>query len=241
MIATGRGASEGLLIRNAEALETLASVDTLVLDKTGTVTQGKPVLTNPPPDELLQLAASVEQGSEHPLATTIVQAAKDRGLVLTSPADFQATPGRGAAGTVNGRRIEIGNSEIPRFADEARALSAQGRTVMFVSIDGQPQGILSVADIVKPSSRSAISALRADGLRIRMLTGDNRATAAVAKQTGIEEVDAEVLPDGKNQAIRDLQTAGRKVAMAGDGVNDAPALAQAEVGIAMGTGADLAM
>ena len=250
MVGTGRGASEGVLIRNAEALEAFEKIDTLVVDKTGTLTEGKPRLASVTGDpETLRLAASLEMGSEHPLASAIVEGARERGLVLTKPDDFQSTPGLGVEGTVDGHRVMVGNrafmdkkrTSVDRFLNNSAARE-QGETAVFVAIDGSPAGLISVADPVKPAAAEAVRRLRAEKIRIVMLTGDDRITAmAVAKKLGIEEVEADVLPAGKRDVIERLQKQGRIVAMAGDGVNDAPALAQARVGIAMGTGADVAM
>ena len=245
MVGTGRGASAGVLVRNAEALEALEKIDTIVVDKTGTLTEGKPRLVTIrafapfTEEEMLRLTASVEQASEHPLASAIVNAASD----IPKAASFRAVTGQGVIGQVEGRDVAIGNSTLVRgdFGDIDQ-LRRQGQTVMLVAIDGRPAGILGVADPVKSTTADAIRRLRSEGLRIVMLTGDSRSTAEViAKQLGINEVHAEVLPAEKNSVIRRLQGEGRKVAMAGDGINDAPALAQAEVGIAMGTGADVAM
>jgi len=261
MVGTGRGATAGVLIRNAEALETLQKVDTLVVDKTGTLTEGKPRLitirldhspesTGLTENELLRLTASLEQASEHPLAAAIVRGAMERKLSLSKPSDFQSLTGRGTTGIVDGREIVVGNAKI--FEEKAISIEAllapagllqtQGQTVMFVTVDGRSAGLLGVADPVKASSKEAIGMLHAEKLRIVMLTGDNRQTAdAVARQLSIDEVQADVLPEQKSDAVKKLQAEGRMVAMAGDGVNDAPALAQAQVGIAMGTGADVAM
>ena len=256
MVGTGRGATAGVLIKNAEALEVLEKVDTLVIDKTGTLTEGKPRLTRlevaPGVDEreLLRLAASLERASEHALAEAIVGGAEERNLELTGVDDFRSVTGKGVTGTVDGKSVALGNAALfadlgigfENFSGRAGALSAEGNTVMFVGLDGQAAGLIAVADPIKETTPAAIERLRKDGLRIVMLTGDNRATAeAVARRLGIEEVKAEVLPDRKSEAVKELQAAGRVVAMAGDGVNDAPALAQAEVGIAMGTGTDVAM
>jgi P-type Cu+ transporter len=234
MVGTGRGATAGVLIRNAEALEALEKVDTLVVDKTGTLTEGKPKLVSATNDEVLRLAASVERLSEHPLAAAIVAGAAERNLALAKAEDFRSETGRGVGAVIDGRRIFIGR------ADNADGQSAQ--TVVGVSIDGQPAGTLALADPIKPSAREAIATLHRDGLRIVMLTGDNRSVAEVVARTlGIDEVHAQVLPDGKADVIAKLQAQGRIVAMAGDGINDAPALARADVGIAMGSGTDIAM
>ena len=237
MVGTGRGATAGVLIRNAEALEVLEKVDTLVLDKTGTLTEGKPKLISAPDDEILRLAASVEKLSEHPLAAAIVAGALERNLVLSKAEQFEAVPGKAVTAMVDGHRVSVGKPATP--SDEP---NDSGHTIVHISIDGQPVGTLGLADPVKPSAREAIEKLHRDGLRIVMLTGDNRSAAEVVARTlGIDEVHADVLPDGKADAIAKLQAQGRTVAMAGDGINDAPALARADVGIAMGSGTDVAM
>lgn len=256
MVGIGRGAAEGVLIRNAEALETLEKVDTLVIDKTGTLTEGRPrlvrIVTLPGFDEqeLLRLAASVERGSEHPLAAAIVAAARERGVALADPREFQALAGMGIVAAIDGRRVAIGserlfsqNADATReLAAQAAAMRAEGQTVMFVGLDDRPAGMLAVADPIKESSIEAVKMLRASGVRIVMLTGDNRRSAeAVARRLGIDEVEAEVMPADKASVVKRLQAEGRVVAMAGDGINDAPALAQAQVGIAMGTGTDVAI
>ncbi|MDP3327907.1 heavy metal translocating P-type ATPase, partial [Parvibaculum sp.] len=256
MVATGRGASLGVLIRNAAALERLEKVDTLVIDKTGTITEGKPVLKalEPAPGfdraELLRLAASLERGSEHPLAAAIVAAAEAEGLKLTDTEDFDAPSGKGVTGTIEGRRVALGNAVLMRelnvdtspLAPRADALRDTGATVVFLAVDGALAGLAAVADPVKPTSAAALAGLRALGIRIVMLTGDGRRTAeAVAREIGIAEVEAEILPEQKSEVVKRLQAEGRIVAMAGDGINDAPALAAADVGIAMGTGTDIAM
>jgi Cu+-exporting ATPase len=251
MVGTGLGASSGVLVKNAEALEILEKVDTLVVDKTGTLTEGKPrlqsVVALPGFDEseLLRLAASLERASEHPLAAAIVSAALERSLALAEPAGFQSLPGQGVTGVIAGRAVSLGNQRLLEpgpLIETAEALRRQGQTVVFASVDGTPAGLLGVADPVKESAREAIGWLHSAGLRIAMLSGDNRVTAgAVARELGIDEVHAEVLPGQKAEVIRRLQAQGRVVAMAGDGVNDAPALAQAQVGIAMGTGTDVAI
>ncbi len=256
MAGTGRGAKEGVLIKNAEALEAFEKVDTLIVDKTGTLTEGKPKLMTVIPTEgfdlrtLLSLAASLERGSEHPLAAAIVEGAQARDVSLVAVNDFQAVTGKGVTGKVNGKQVALGNLALLESLNisatgvktKADSYRTQGQTVMFVAIDGKAAGIVTVADPIKATSIEAIKQLKADGLRIVMLTGDNKLTAqAVAKKVGIEEIEADVLPDQKNEVVRKLQEQGRKVAMVGDGINDAPALAQAQVGIAMGTGADVAM
>jgi len=256
MVGIGKGASVGVLIKNAEALERFEKVDTLVVDKTGTLTEGKPRViagvTSPPFDEasLLSLAASVERSSEHPLAAAIVAAAQERGVALQEASDFNSVTGKGVSGRVGGRQVSVGNAkfientpgavdDLERRADDYRR---EGATVMHVVVDGQPAGILAVADPIKKSTPPALEALRADHVRIVMLTGDNRRTAeAVATKLGISDVEAEVLPEAKNAVVRRLRKEGHVVAMAGDGVNDAPALAEADVGVAMGTGTDVAM
>jgi Cu+-exporting ATPase len=256
MVGTGRGASAGVLIKNAEALEVLERVDTLVVDKTGTLTEGKPRLVSivPAPGqddhELLRLAASLEQGSEHPLAAAIVAAARDKGLVLSGAQGFQSFTGRGAMGQVEGRSVAIGNPALLKelgvdpgeWAGRSEDLRREGQTVVFVVIDGRPAALLGVADPIKESATVAVQQLRDEGLRVIMITGDNRTTAeAVARRLGVDDVRAEVLPDQKAEEVKRLEAAGGVVAMAGDGVNDAPALAQAHVGIAMGTGTDVAI
>jgi P-type Cu+ transporter len=256
MVGIGRGAQSGVLIKDAEALERFEKVDTLVIDKTGTLTEGKPQVVavraagDLSRDELLRIAASLERGSEHPLAAAIVAAAQARGLKLADPADFDAPAGKGVAGTVEGRRIVIGNARMMGDAGigvavleaEAERLRQDGATALFASIDGKGAGVLAIADPVKATTPAAVAALRAAGVRIVMLTGDNRTTAqAVARKLGIDEVEAEILPDDKARVVERLRQEGRVVAMAGDGVNDAPALAAADVGIAMGTGTDVAI
>jgi Cu+-exporting ATPase len=256
MVGTGRGAAAGVLIKNAEALEVLEKVDTIVVDKTGTLTEGKPVLTSVSAadwieeQQLLRLTASLERGSEHPLAAAIVAAARKRGIELVDATDFHATFGKGVTGRVDGRDVALGNAALLEelgvahdlLAQDVGALRGRGETVIFAAVDGRLAGVLSVADPVKESTQAALESLRADGVRIVMLTGDNRATAdAVASRLGIDEVVAEVLPEEKRAVVKRIQAEGRVVAMAGDGVNDAPALAQADVGIAMGTGTDVAM
>jgi len=250
MVGTGRGAAAGVLIKNAEALETLAKVDTLVVDKTGTLTEGKPRLVAVTNDEILALAASLERASEHPLAGAIVAAAGERGLALAEPTGFQSFTGKGVAGTVHGRAITLGNRALFEqlsiapgpFAAEAETHGNQGHTVVFVAVDGRVAGILAVADPIKESAREAVRLLHAGGLRIVMVTGDSAATGqAVARELGIDDVRAGVLPEGKIEIVKRLQEQHHVVAMAGDGINDAPGLAQADVGIAMGTGTDVAI
>jgi Cu+-exporting ATPase len=255
MVGTGRGARAGVLIKNAEALEILEKVDTLVVDKTGTLTEGKPRLTSVVAIEgdesnLIRLVASLEQGSEHPLGAAVVAAAKQRGLALAEVGQFQSFTGLGISGSVEGKTIAAGNEKLLQqlnvssdaLAQKAQELRASGQTVLFVAIDGRPAGLIGVADPIKASTPQALRDLRAGGWRIVMLTGDSRATAeAIAHELGLEEFQAEILPNQKAEAIQRLQKEGRVVAMAGDGVNDAPALAQANVGIAMGTGTDVAM
>jgi len=256
MVGIGRGATSGVLIRNAEALEMFERIDTLVVDKTGTLTEGKPRLTALVPrgehteDELLSVAASLEKGSEHPLASAILSGAMHQGVTMTASAEFRTLPGKGVVGKVAGRSTALGNERLlaelgltpGELAPRAEALRFEGMTVVFVVRDGQVIGMLAVSDPVKPTTPAAIRALHADGIRIVMLTGDSRTAAeAVAAKLGIDEVEAEVTPDQKGAVVKRLQAQGRKVAMAGDGINDAPALAQADVGVAMGTGTDVAM
>jgi P-type Cu+ transporter len=249
MVGTGRGATVGVLIKNAEALETLEKVNTLVVDKTGTLTEGKPQLVTiigENESAWLRLAASLERASEHPLAAAIVAGAEKRGLKLAPATDFRSLTGKGVTGTVDGHAVAIGNEQLGvdfgKFKEQAQNLRQDGQTVMFVAIDNKPAGLLGVADPIKSSTPEAIRLLREEGIEIVMLTGDSRTTAeAVARKLGINRVEAEVLPDRKREVVQRLQQQGRFVAMAGDGVNDAPALAQAQVGIAMGTGTDVAM
>ncbi len=256
MVGIGRGASEGVLIKNAEALEALERVDTLVVDKTGTLTEGKPRLTSVAAAtgyseaEVLRVAATLERGSEHPLAAAIVAGATDRGAQLGELKEFSSTTGSGVAGSVDGRAVAVGNRRLLEelgvnlapLAEEAESLSRDGQTATFVAIDGELAGLLGVGDPIKASTPEAIRLLHAEEIRVVMLTGDSRSTAeAVAKKLGIDDVIAEVLPEQKVQVVKRLQAEGRTVAMAGDGINDAPALAQAHVGVAMGTGADVAM
>jgi Cu+-exporting ATPase len=256
MVGTGHGARAGVLVRNAQALELMEKVDTLVVDKTGTLTEGKPKLVGVTPlpgfdaDELLQLVASLERGSEHPLAAAIVNGAAERSLTLSTASDFHSETGKGVIGTVEGKRVAVGNVALfsslgvdPRdLPAKADALRQDGQGVMLIAVDDQAVGLVAVADPIKESAVAALQALRDDGIRVVMLTGDSRVTAtAVGRKLGIDDVVAEVLPDQKAAAIKTFQDQGRFVAMAGDGINDAPALAQAQVGIAMGTGADIAM
>jgi Cu+-exporting ATPase len=256
MVGTGRGATAGVLVKNAEALEVLEKVDTVVADKTGTLTEGKPRLVSivvvPGADEseVLRLAASLEKASEHPLAAAIIAEARQRRLQIAKDQGFQSYTGRGVFGVVEGKRVALGNLKLfeelkisaGALRDRAEELRAEGQTVMFVAIEKQLAGLIGVADPIKPSTSEAIRLLHDSGVRLVMLTGDNKTTAdAVARRLGIDEVHAEVLPNEKSEIVKRLQSAGRIVAMAGDGINDAPALAQAQVGIAMGTGTDIAM
>jgi len=256
MVGTGRGATAGVLIKNAEALEIMEKVDTLVVDKTGTLTEGRPRLTfvagldGRKDSEVLHLAASLERSSEHPLAAAIVAAAQEKNLDLSELRDFRSITGRGVVGTVDERTVAIGNRSLfaelaidpVDLSNRAEALRKDGQTVMFIAVDGKAAGLLGVTDPIKKSTFEAIRRLHQEGIRIVMLTGDNRATAeTVARKLGIDEVEAEVLPERKGEMVKRLQSEGRIVAMAGDGINDAPALAQAHVGIAMGTGTDVAM
>jgi P-type Cu+ transporter len=256
MVGTGRGAHAGVLIKSAEALELMERVDTLVIDKTGTLTDGKPrvasVITTMGWNEndLLRLVASLEQGSEHPLGAAVLEAANSRGLVLANESEFQSHTGRGVGGRVDGKKILIGNERLldesgisaAGLAQQAKELRRGGQTVILIAVDGEGAGLIGIADSIKVSAAQALSELKREGLRLVMLTGDSRATAeTVAKTLGIEEFEAEVLPGKKSEVVERLQKEGRTVAMAGDGINDAPALARADVGIAMGTGTDIAM
>ncbi|MFZ3241012.1 MAG: heavy metal translocating P-type ATPase [Pseudolabrys sp.] len=256
MLGVGRGAQPGVLIKNAEALERMEKIDTLVIDKTGTLTEGRPkvasVLPAPGFDEaqVLKLAASVERGSEHPLAAAIVAAAAERKLELATASDFDSPAGKGVTGTVEGKKIALGNArflselniDTSAVREEAERLRSDGATAVFLAVDGKTAGVIAVADPIKQTTPEALRALAADGIRVVMLTGDNRTTAqAAARRLGIAEVEAEVLPGQKSAVVEKLRREGRVVAMAGDGVNDAPALAAAEVGIAMGTGSDVAI
>ena len=256
MVGVGRGAHAGVLIKNAEALERFEKVDTLVLDKTGTLTEGRPSVTAILPAldfveaDILRLSASLERGSEHPLADAIVRAAKDRDIPLTEAADFDSPVGRGVRGTIEGRQVALGNTrflgelsiDVSALEPKAEALRHDGATAIFVAIDGKAAGVIGIADPIKATTPAAILALKAAGLRLVMMTGDNRTTAeAVARRLGIDEVQAEVLPQDKASVVQQLRSQGRIVAMAGDGVNDAPALAAADVGVAMGAGSDVAI
>ena len=256
MVGVGRGAQAGVLIKNAEALERLERIDTLVVDKTGTLTEGRPEVVAVVPaagfgeEELLRLAAGLERPSQHPLAEAVVRAAEKRGIAVPAVEGFDAPAGRGVTGTVEGRRVAVGNARLMRelgmdtaaVAAEAERLRGEGATAFFVAVDGRPAGLVAVADPVKETTPAALAGLKEEGVRVVMLTGDNRTTAeAVAKRLGIAEVVSEVLPEDKQRAVERLKSEGRRVAMAGDGVNDAPALAAAEVGIAMGTGTDVAI
>jgi Cu+-exporting ATPase len=255
VVGMGKGAGAGILIRDAEALELLEKVDTLVVDKTGTLTEGKPKLVSVVAEDLdearlLHLAASLERGSEHPLAAAVVAGAEERGAVLTAVRDFRSMTGKGVTGSVAGAEVALGNLALLEslgvdagaLRPRAEALRREGQTVMFVAVDGKAAGLLGVADPVKATTTEALATLQREGVRVVMLTGDSRTTAdAVARRLGIDDVIAEVLPEGKGDVVKRLQAEGRTVAMAGDGVNDAPALAQANVGIAMGTGTDIAM
>ncbi|WP_255702373.1 MULTISPECIES: heavy metal translocating P-type ATPase [Roseomonas] len=256
MVGVGKGAGAGVLIKSAEALERMEKVDTLVVDKTGTLTEGKPKVVAVVPAlglteaEVLPLAASLERSSEHPLAAAIVAAARERGVEMWEPAEFDSVTGKGVTGTVGGRRVALGNARLMQdlgvdlggLATTADELRREGGTALFLAIDGRPGGVISVADPVKATTPSALESLRAAGVHIVMLTGDNQTTAgAVARKLGIGEFQGDVLPEDKHRIVRDLRAQGKVVAMAGDGVNDAPALAEADVGIAMGTGTDVAM
>ena len=256
MVGTGRGATSGVLIKNAEALERLETVDTIVVDKTGTLTEGKPTLASiitldtRSETDALQLASALEQPSEHPLAAAILRAARDQGIAIPAAEQFQSEPGKGIRGRVDGVDAWLGNAammadggiEVAPAAEPAERLRREGQTVMYLAADGRLSALIGVADAIKATTGDAIRALHAEGLRVIMLTGDTRTTAeAVAAQLQIDGVHAEVLPAQKRDVVRELQRSGRIVAMAGDGVNDAPALAEAAVGIAMGTGTDVAI
>jgi Cu+-exporting ATPase len=256
MVGTGRGARAGVLIKNAEALETFQKVDTIALDKTGTLTQGKPelnsviALAGENEEQIVRLAASLERGSEHPMGAAIVEAAEANRIPLIQTDGFRSVTGKGVIGTIGGHEVAVGSERlfedqgvsIAELTGKADELRRDGQTVVFVAIDGRAVGLLGIADPVKPEAAEALRMLQAEGARIVMLTGDNEMTAAaVARKLGISDYEAGVLPDHKAEVIEKLQKQGRTVAMAGDGVNDAPALAQAQVGVAMGTGTDVAM
>ena len=256
MVGIGRGAREGVLIRDAEALEILETVDVLLCDKTGTLTAGRPAVTavescgDSSADELLSVAAGIERASEHPLAHALIEAVTTRGLSLPQVDDFESVTGQGVVGTIGGQRVVVGNTALmqthgidtTRYSQPAEAHREQGATVIWIAIDGRLGGLVAIADPIKDSTPAALESLRAAGIAIVMVTGDNRTTAtAIAKRLGIDEVHAEMLPEQKHELVKSLQRAGKVVAVAGDGINDAPALAQADVGIAMGTGTDIAM
>jgi Cu+-exporting ATPase len=256
MVGVGRGAQSGVLIKNAEALERMEKVDTLVVDKTGTLTLGKPSVTKIvtvdgfAEADVLRLAASVERASEHPIATAIVRAAEQRSLALAAVTDFDSPTGKGALGTVDGKKVVLGNAsflaergiDVKGLVAPADQLRQDGATAIFAGIDGRVAGVLAIADPVKPTTSQALAGLKAAGVHVVMLTGDNATTAnAIARQLEIDDVEAEVLPEQKSDVVNRYRREGRVVAMAGDGVNDAPALAAADVGIAMGTGTDVAM
>jgi Cu+-exporting ATPase len=256
MVGTGRGATAGVLVKNAEALEVLEKANTLIMDKTGTLTEGKPrlssVVARPGEDEaaLLRLAVSLERGSEHPLAAAIVAGAHERKITLSEAQEFRSITGKGVIGIVDGQTVALGNRAllddlhiaVGDLPAQAEVLSREGQTVMFVAVNGRAAGLVGVADPIKASAIETIDLLHREGMRLIMLTGDSRTTAeAVARKLGIEAVEAEVLPEQKVEVVKHLQAKGHIVAMAGDGINDAPALAQAHVGIAMGTGTDVAI
>jgi P-type Cu+ transporter len=256
MVAVGKGAGAGVLIKSAESLERMEKVDTLVVDKTGTLTEGKPRVTSVVPaaglkeDDLVRLAASLERSSEHPLAAAVMAAAKAKTITADESSDFVSVTGKGVTGKVGGRLVALGNAklmadqgiDLDDLAAKADALRGSGATALFVAVDGKPGGIIAIADPIKSTTRAALDSLRSEGIHVVMLTGDNKTTAqAVAKQLGIDDVEADVLPEDKNRIVKKLRAAGKIVAMAGDGVNDAPALAEADVGIAMGTGTEVAI
>jgi len=256
MVGTGRGALGGVLIKNAEALETMEKVNTLMVDKTGTLTEGKPKLLSVvavagfDESEVLRMGASLERASEHPLAAAVVNGAQEKFLALASVSDFRSFTGKGVAGSIEGHQIALGNLKLfeelgfvpGELAAHADSLRSDGQTVMLLAVDGKAAGLIGVADPIKDSALDAIRALHDEGVLVIMLTGDNRITGeAVARKLGIDRIEAEVLPEQKASIVKQLQAQGRFVAMAGDGINDAPALAQAQVGIAMGTGTDVAM
>jgi Cu+-exporting ATPase len=256
MAGTGKGAELGILIKGGEALETTHKINAVVLDKTGTITEGKPVLTDIKifggldEDEALMLCASAERGSEHPVARAISEGAKEKGLTLTEPEDFKALPGRGIEAKINGKSVLAGNIKLMAensvntepAADSAKALSSVGRTLMYMAVDGRLQALFAAADTVKRTSKAAVAAMKALGVEVYMITGDNQNTAmAIAKEVQIENVLSEVLPGEKAGEVKKLQQSGRKVAMVGDGINDAPALVQADIGMAIGTGTDVAV
>jgi len=256
MVAVGKGAGAGVLIKSAESLERMEKVDTLVVDKTGTLTEGKPRVTAIVPAaglaeaDVLRLAASLERSSEHPLAAAVLAAAKERGIAIEEPSGFASVTGKGVTGMVGGRAVSLGNARLMAdqgiklggLVERADELRGSGATALFVGVDGRPGGIIAIADPIKPTTRAALDSLRADGVHVIMLTGDNKTTAqAVATRLGIGDVEADVLPEDKNRIVKSLRAKGKVVAMAGDGVNDAPALAEADVGIAMGTGTEVAI
>jgi Cu+-exporting ATPase len=256
MVAVGKGAGAGVLIKSAESLERMEKVNTLVVDKTGTLTEGKPRVTavfaapGLTESEVLRLAASLERSSEHPLAAAVLVAAKEKGITAEEPSDFGSVTGKGVTGIIGGRSVSLGNAKLMAdqgiglgdLAGQADELRRSGATTLFAGVDGKPAGIIAIADPIKATTRAALDSLRGDGIHIVMLTGDNRTTAeAVARQLGIADVEADVLPEDKNRIVRKLRAGGKIVAMAGDGVNDAPALAEADVGIAMGTGTEVAI